>query len=191
MNATGFKLNLPITVGFDNEELMDTSFTGKTCMAAVLFYGMKKDSDEVPDRLMYALRFPGELRSINKNEESSQTFWITRCHGDLNIETFTPNDCIYLREGFLQLQHRIFLEWLYLKNVSKNSIPSLTINLMAPMDDGDKICYFDNVLHFDWFWYQWFFFLPIIIMIKVNTFWLFSNSIIFSLLIFDLNDILF
>lgn len=168
MNATGFQLNLTITVGFDNEELMDTSFTGKTCLAAVLFYGMKKDSDEVPDRLRYAIRFPGELRSVEGKDHQAINFWITRCHGDVKKDPFSPNDCIYMREGFLPLQHRIFLEWMKLKNISEDSIPSLTINVMTPKDEAKKICYFDNVLHFDWFWYQWFFFLPIIIMIKVS-----------------------
>lgn len=168
MNATGFKLNLPITVGFDNEELMDTSFTGNTCLAAVRFYGVKKDSDVVPNVLQYALRFPGDLRTVKVHgHQTAEHFWITRCHGDVNTDTFYPQDCIYLREGFLQLQHRIFLEWLHLRNVSDSSIPDLTLNVMSPNDDGDKICYFDTVVHFDWFWYQWFFFMPIIIMISV------------------------
>ncbi|KAH8416825.1 hypothetical protein KR222_006445 [Zaprionus bogoriensis] len=110
-------LELNGTIGFDNSEVLQNQFDERTTLAAIVFENIEKDQETVPKVLSFSIRFPSEFRTLSPFLTEDR-LWLTRCSGVVNAKRDNTNDKdikqdIYIREGFLQLQHLVFIEWLH------------------------------------------------------------------------------
>uniref|UniRef100_W8C2K9 ATP-binding cassette sub-family A member 5 n=1 Tax=Ceratitis capitata TaxID=7213 RepID=W8C2K9_CERCA len=102
------KLGLTEAEPFKTESEMMNKFDENTTLAAVQLNSVNNTLLEV------YLRFPSEFRTL-KTEHEGMELWTTRCSGMLVSHVENKNneqDDLYYREGFIQLQHQIFLQWL-------------------------------------------------------------------------------
>lgn len=111
------KLELNGSVGFDNAGALQNQFDERTILAGVIFKNIDIDDEMVPKELSISIRFPSEFRTLSPFLTEDR-LWLTRCSGVVNPKRDNSKDSeinqdIYIREGFLQLQHLIFLEWFH------------------------------------------------------------------------------
>lgn len=113
MKSLNTHLGLHSVRGVTNEDFLVNYFIPSNIICGVVFHDFEYDN--LPTKLTITLRFDSRFHTVT-NEVLEETLWITRCSGVLTPEDtnqFQHTD-IYLREGFLQIQHRIFMEWLRL-----------------------------------------------------------------------------
>ncbi|KAH8284773.1 hypothetical protein KR054_000927 [Drosophila jambulina] len=105
-------LELNQTIAFENEDVMENQLDERTTLAGLVFKG--ENLQDTPKTLDVNIRFPSEFRTV-KSYQTEDRLWITRCSGliDSNREKVDKKvkQDIYIREGFLQLQHQVFIEW--------------------------------------------------------------------------------
>ncbi|EDW65658.1 phospholipid-transporting ATPase ABCA3 [Drosophila virilis] len=111
------KLELNGSVGFDNAGALQNQFDERTILAGVIFKNIDVNDEMVPKELSISIRFPSEFRTLSPFLTEDR-LWLTRCSGVVNPKRDNSKDSeinqdIYIREGFLQLQHLIFLEWFH------------------------------------------------------------------------------
>lgn len=111
------ELELNNSVGYDNQETLQNQFDDRTTLAGVIFDRLDNDNEGVPKVLSVSIRFPSEFRTISPFL-TEERLWLTRCSGVVNpkrdnVKDEHVNQDIYIREGFLQLQHQIFLAWFH------------------------------------------------------------------------------
>lgn len=113
------KLQLKGALGFESAFLMEARFFNKTMFAAVDFQGFNQTNPKI---LTIVIRFPSHFRTI-KLQHIKDYLWLSRCNGILAIDSEKvghKNTGLYAREGFLALQHQIFLSWLKATGVELN-----------------------------------------------------------------------
>ncbi|XP_030386748.1 ATP-binding cassette sub-family A member 3 [Scaptodrosophila lebanonensis] len=116
VEAVATKLQLNDTIGFDNAEALQNQFDERTTLAGIVFYDIE-NGEKAPKTLSVAIRFPSEFRTIS-SFLTEDRLWVTRCTGVVNpkrdnAKDDNVNQDIYIREGFLQLQHQIFVQWFH------------------------------------------------------------------------------
>ncbi|KAH8409300.1 hypothetical protein KR009_012306 [Drosophila setifemur] len=106
-------LELGGTVPYKSEDIMQDQFDDRTTLAGVVYYGL--ETEGTPLALSISIRFPSEFRTISPFLTEDR-LWLTRCSGkvrpgrDRALDRDKEQD-IYIREGFLQLQHQLFVKW--------------------------------------------------------------------------------
>jgi len=99
-------LELSSTVGYESESEMQNQFDERTTLAGIVFNDLRDDG--TPLTLSISIRFPSEFRTIAPFLTEDR-LWITRCSGRINPgrdrAKHDKQQDIYIREGFLQLQH--------------------------------------------------------------------------------------
>lgn len=126
MNEVAKSLELTEAKPFITEKTMMNRFDNNKALAAVKFMSTTKDHLDIE------LRFPSEFRTKDSNHEGTE-FWATRCNGilaeDAGEKGKNVQDDLYLREGFLQLQHQIFSKWL--SKVHEKDMNNVTVIVRA------------------------------------------------------------
>lgn len=148
-------------VGFHDENLMIRNFNHNTTLAAVIFNQM------TPKLLSITLRFPSQLRSLQKGQTCGNfdCLWLIRNSNDLE------NTNSYDREGFLALQHTIFESWLKFhdKVVVDGKLPSLEFNSIQSSGDIDHSHdQGDTTTNAVWIFYYFLYFVPFLNLIWVS-----------------------
>ncbi|ALC48534.1 CG1801, partial [Drosophila busckii] len=120
-------LELNGTTPFKTEEDLQNQFDDRTTLAGVVFEKLNEHPNEIPETLSISIRFPSEFRTINPFQTEDR-LWLTRCSGMVNPKRDNAKDPdmlqdLYIREGFLQLQHQIFLAW-YHKLIARYKPPN-------------------------------------------------------------------
>lgn len=100
-------------------DVLQSQFDDRTTLAAIVFENIGKDQEDVPKELSISIRFPSEFRTISPFLTDDR-LWLRRCSGVVDAKRDNVKDTdtdqkqdIYIREGFLQLQHMVFMEWLH------------------------------------------------------------------------------
>ncbi|XP_030245571.1 ATP-binding cassette sub-family A member 3 [Drosophila navojoa] len=111
-------LELNNSIGYNDPETLQNQFDERTMLAAVVFDRLDQDPDAIPKVLSVSIRFPSEFRTISPFLTEDR-LWLTRCSGVVNSKRDNAKDSdinqdIYIREGFLQLQHQVFLAWFHM-----------------------------------------------------------------------------
>lgn len=112
-------LELNGTTPFENSEVLQSQFDDRTTLAAIVFDNVGKNQEDVPKELSISIRFPSEFRTISPFLTDDR-LWLRRCSGVVDAKRDNVKDTdtdqnqdLYIREGFLQLQHLVFMEWLH------------------------------------------------------------------------------
>ncbi|XP_075157087.1 phospholipid-transporting ATPase ABCA3 [Haematobia irritans] len=170
--ALGFHQPFPVS----NESQIFNYFNEKKFLAGVYFHNCSADMEYVPEQLSISLSFPSEFRT-NKHREVFHRLWLTRCTGVLDeydADDQLKHTDLYLREGFLQIQHRIFIEWLKMlrgdtkKNANgslDNLLPLITVNSLRHHTDHEP-CHTESTTNIIWFLYYFTFFVPFLRVLK-------------------------
>ncbi|XP_061396881.1 phospholipid-transporting ATPase ABCA3-like [Musca vetustissima] len=149
-------------------------------LAGIFFHNLSNRDNNlepggVPVRLSATLSFPSEFRT-SEHPDIFPSLWLTRCTGvldHLDTDHLRHTD-LYLREGFLQLQHRLFIEWLKLLINSADSeedlhskglLPKITIRSFQHRTDQEP-CYVEGSSNIIWFLYYFTFFVPFLRVIR-------------------------
>ncbi|KAL9878361.1 ATP-binding cassette sub-family A member 17 isoform 2-T2 [Glossina fuscipes fuscipes] len=153
LNAVIKILGLKSIKGFKDEMNLQSNFDDKKAFAGIVFYNT---SDDIPQRLSMSIRFPSELRTVHSDAPIYQNYWVTRCTGFLTDEETKGKGLkhvsLYQREGFLQLQQCLFLQWLRLRDIdSEKKIKIVYGSLLYPSDI--YYCEFSDTPNFRWFCY--------------------------------------
>uniref|UniRef100_A0A1I8NCP5 ABC transporter domain-containing protein n=1 Tax=Musca domestica TaxID=7370 RepID=A0A1I8NCP5_MUSDO len=153
-------------VGFHDENLMIRNFNHNQTLAAVIFNQM------TPKLLSITLRFPSQLRSLQKGQTCGNfvCLWPMRNSNDLE------NTNSYDREGFLALQHTIFESWLKFhdKVVVDGKLPSLEFNSIQSSGDIDHSHdQGDTTTNAVWILYYFLYFVPFLNLIWIE--WSFGS----------------
>lgn len=161
-------LGLKSIKGFKDEISLESNFDGKKAFAGIVFYNT---SDEIPQRLSMSIRFPSELRTVHSDTPIYQNYWVTRCTGFLTDQEMKGKGLkhvsLYQREGFLQLQHCLFLQWLSLLQAdSENTVEIVYGSLLYPSDI--YYCEFSNTPNFRWFCYYMTFLITYLSLVSVS-----------------------
>ncbi|XP_054087547.1 phospholipid-transporting ATPase ABCA3 isoform X2 [Zeugodacus cucurbitae] len=156
MNEVATSLGLTEAKPYKTEKIMMNRFDHNKTLAAVKLLSVTKA------RLDNTLRFPHEFRTKDANHEGSE-FWETRCSGilaeDAGEKRNYVQDDLYLREGFLQLQHKIFAIWL--SKVHEKDINSIKVILRSfRQHTKEKTCPDDTKSNIMMFSFSFAFFLP-------------------------------
>lgn len=110
-------LELNGTTGYEDAEALQSQFDDRVILAGIVFENVKKNQEDAPKELSLSIRFPSEFRTL-RPFLTEDRLWLKRCSGVVdskrdNVDDSDSNQDIYIREGFLQLQHLIFVEWLH------------------------------------------------------------------------------
>uniref|UniRef100_A0A1A9X397 ABC transporter domain-containing protein n=1 Tax=Glossina brevipalpis TaxID=37001 RepID=A0A1A9X397_9MUSC len=145
------KLDLKSFKGFKDEIHLESNFDDKKAFAGIVFYNTTDDTP--PHRLSMSIRFPSDFRTVHNDVPLYQNYWVTRCTGFLTKDEMKDSEraSLYLREGFLQLQHCLFLEWIKLLETDQ-PVPVITVgSVLYPSDI--YYCEFSDTPNFRWFCY--------------------------------------
>uniref|UniRef100_A0A1I8MJ80 ABC transporter domain-containing protein n=1 Tax=Musca domestica TaxID=7370 RepID=A0A1I8MJ80_MUSDO len=160
-----------------SEKSLVNNFNEDHYLAGIYFYNLtntnnnsQSEFNAVPSRLDLTLSFPSEFRT-SKHSEIFPSLWLTRCTGVLdNFDTeHLRHTDFYVREGFLQLQHRLFVEWFkMLLNSSETEEESLQLHGLLPTITvrsfkqltKDEPCHEAGTSNITWFLYYFTFFVP-------------------------------
>ncbi|KAH8390010.1 ABC transporter A family member 1 [Drosophila serrata] len=162
-------LELNDTIPFESEDELENQLDERTTLAGLVFRG--DDLNDVPNKLNMLIRFPSEFRTV-KSYQTEDRLWITRCSGLINsdreqVDKNIKQD-IYIREGFLQLQHQVFLEWyhrLLEKFNSEYSEPNvLMYNIL--LKAADEPCVAMSLARLPTFLYYFIYLLPFLNIIR-------------------------
>ncbi|XP_002133848.2 ATP-binding cassette sub-family A member 2 [Drosophila pseudoobscura] len=113
INAVADELGMKGVQGYKNNAELQKHFDERTTLAGIIFHD--SPAKEPPESLSISIRFPSEFRTI-KPFLTEARLWLTRCSGAVrdkqdNAKDTDTNQDLYIREGFLQLQHHVFLQW--------------------------------------------------------------------------------
>lgn len=167
-----------------SEKSLVNNFNEDHYLAGIYFYNLTKNNNNnsqsefngIPSRLDLTISFPSEFRT-SKHPEIFPSLWLTRCTGVLDnfdAEHLRHAD-FYVREGFLQLQHRLFVEWFkMLLNSSETEeeslhglLPTITVRSFKQRTT-DEPCYGAGTSNITWFLYYFTFFVPFLRVIGVR-----------------------
>ncbi|KAH8344779.1 hypothetical protein KR067_006857 [Drosophila pandora] len=163
-------LELNATIGFNSADQMQDQFDERTTLAGVVYYNV--EAEGTPLKLSLSIRFPSEFRTILPFLTENR-LWLTRCSGRINEgrDRVTDQDKqqdIYIREGFLQLQHQIFTEWYHrLRNEFPTEYPEPNVevyNILHKADD--ESCTSMNMHRLPTFLYNFIYLLPFLNIIR-------------------------
>ncbi|KAH8273383.1 hypothetical protein KR018_002046 [Drosophila ironensis] len=136
-------LGLNGTVGYPNMKQMQDQFDERTTLAGVFYRG---DLTKPPPlSLSVSIQFPSEFRTISPFLTENR-LWQTRCSGRVNPGRDRAQDednrqDIYIREGFLQLQHLIFVEWYHkLRLTYKTQYTEPNVKVFNIQKQTDEAC---------------------------------------------------
>ncbi|XP_068154604.1 phospholipid-transporting ATPase ABCA3 [Drosophila tropicalis] len=112
-DAVAKTLELNGTIPFVDPDQLQNQFEERNTLAGIEFNNLEHET--IPKVLDITIRFPSEFRTLSPFLTENR-LWVTRCSGVVSAtrDKAADNDRhqdIYIREGFLQLQHQIFLEW--------------------------------------------------------------------------------
>lgn len=177
MEATSKSLDLRNVFPIQNEQSLINHFNDRKYLAGIYFHNIShvEEAHTVPEKLSVTLSFPSEFRT-SKHPDIYNRLWLTRCSGVLNdfdTDRLQHAD-LYLREGFLQIQHRLFVEWLkMLQSGSLDhaeidySLPTISVRSLRHHTDHEP-CHTECSSNLIWFLYYFTFFLPFLRVIKVH-----------------------
>uniref|UniRef100_A0A1A9UE59 ABC transporter domain-containing protein n=1 Tax=Glossina austeni TaxID=7395 RepID=A0A1A9UE59_GLOAU len=123
VNGTKIALNLRGIQDVEDNDSLENYFSEHNNLAGIVFHNV--DDGAVPEKLVVSLRFPGLLRTVEVSNSLDDRLWMTRCSGIISPDgTGAYGDVdLYLREGFLQLQHSLYMQWIrLLKNSDTTNI---------------------------------------------------------------------
>ncbi|XP_061396882.1 ABC-type organic anion transporter ABCA8-like [Musca vetustissima] len=147
-------------MGYKNEDQMLNIFNRNTTLAVVIFHEFSSDF------LSLTLRFPSQFRTLQSghNCSNSDCFWSMR-----NVDSEIENLNIYLKEGFLQLQHSIFEAWAKFYNKGlEEKLPSLSFKAFQHSAGGGQTQYDGqkNATHFIWTFYYFIYLVPFLNLVR-------------------------
>ncbi|KAH8252511.1 hypothetical protein KR032_000293 [Drosophila birchii] len=161
-------LELNATIPFDSEEDLENQLDERTTLAGLVFIG---DLTKVPKRLDVQIRFPSEFRTL-KTYQTEDRLWLTRCSGliytDREQVDKPINQDIYIREGFLQLQHQVFMEWYHQLSTlfeSNNEDPNVMVYNIQ-IKAADEHCAARSLVRLPTFLYYFIYLLPFLNIIR-------------------------
>ncbi|XP_043660615.1 phospholipid-transporting ATPase ABCA3 [Drosophila teissieri] len=162
-------LELSSTVGYESESEMQMQFDERTTLAGIVFNDLSDGG--VPLTLSVSIRFPSEFRTVAPFLTEDR-LWITRCSGRINPARdrakHDKQQDIYIREGFLQLQHQIFVEWYHLLTrdaVTPYKEPNVEVyNIL--LKAADEPCSVMSVARLPTFLYNFIYLLPFLNIIR-------------------------
>ncbi|KAH8236950.1 hypothetical protein KR038_000867 [Drosophila bunnanda] len=162
-------LELNATIPFESADELENQLDERTTLAGLVFRG--DDLEDTPKNLDVLIRFPSELRTV-KSYQTGDRLWITRCSGliDADRDQVSKNvkQDIYIREGFLQLQHQVFLEWYRLLRAATDSEyaePNVIMN-SVPLKAADEPCAAMSLARLPMFLYYFIYLLPFLNIIR-------------------------
>ncbi|XP_037900439.1 ATP-binding cassette sub-family A member 3 [Glossina fuscipes] len=123
VNGAKIALNLRGIQDVENNDILEKYFSEQNTLAGIVFHNV--DDGAVPEKLVVSLRFPGLLRTVDISNSIDERLWMTRCAGIISSDGtgIYGNVDLYLREGFLQLQHSLYIQWIkLLKNSDTTNI---------------------------------------------------------------------
>ncbi|XP_073834892.1 phospholipid-transporting ATPase ABCA3 isoform X2 [Musca autumnalis] len=180
--ATRKSLGLRNIFAVQSEQSLLNHFHEDHYLAGIFFHipsGNESNSSSelngVPTKLALTISFPSEFRT-SQHPEIYPSLWLTRCTGvldDLDTDHLKHTD-LYIREGFLQLQHRLFVEWLKLLLNSSESeadlqlkaiLPKISVHSFKHCIDHEP-CYVEGTSNIIWFLYYFTFFVPFLRVIR-------------------------
>lgn len=167
-------LELNGTVGYEEAEALQSQFDDRVILAGIVFENLKKNQEDAPKKLSISIRFPSEFRTL-RPFLTEDRLWVKRCSGVVdskrdNVDDLNVNQDIYIREGFLQLQHLIFLEWLhklrsqYTPEYTEPQVEVLNVRLKV----ADERCSTMDIYTVPLFLYNFVYLLPFINIIWVS-----------------------
>ncbi|XP_017056334.1 phospholipid-transporting ATPase ABCA3 [Drosophila ficusphila] len=162
-------LELDSTVGYATEAELEDQFDERTTLAGLVFHGA--DGDATPLTLSVSIRFPSEFRTIAPFLTEDR-LWITRCSGRINPgrdrAKHDKQQDIYIREGFLQLQHQIFMEWYHrLRNDFITTYPEPNVEVYnILLKAADEPCSVMSLARLPTFLYNFIYLLPFLNIIR-------------------------
>ncbi|XP_075156656.1 phospholipid-transporting ATPase ABCA3-like [Haematobia irritans] len=160
INETAKKLDLFGVEGYNSDyEDFDLYFYRKSYLAIIIFDKFS------PDILSVTMRFPNQFRTLHKGKDCWERFcyWSTRRYNFIKDTASSDGNSdvdLYIREGYLQVLHSLFMSWINYYDSSKyTDISSLSINTF--LHDSQQKKYFHRSLtNFAWFFYNFVYFLP-------------------------------
>ncbi|EDW00475.1 GH12891 [Drosophila grimshawi] len=172
VESVAAKLEMNDTIGFDDPEDLQNQFDERTTLAALVFQQIDKSNEQVPKILSVTIRFPSEFRTLTPFL-SEDRLWLTRCSGVVNPKRDNAKDPdinqdIYIREGFLQIQHQIFLEWLHrLRNLFPSNFAEPNVEVFnVRLRVADERCATMDVYTVPSFLFNFLYLLPFINIIR-------------------------
>ncbi|XP_053949005.1 phospholipid-transporting ATPase ABCA3 [Anastrepha ludens] len=126
MKGVASSLALSEPKAYKTESAMMHRFQSNKSLAAIEL------TSTTPSCLNVTIHFPNEFRTTGPDHDGEK-LWATRCSGIIlkdasNRENHMQVD-LYIREGFLQLQHHIFLEWL--AQVHKKDTSAIKVSIRS------------------------------------------------------------
>ncbi|EDV47605.2 ATP-binding cassette sub-family A member 3 [Drosophila erecta] len=169
VNKVAKTLELSSTLGYDSESEMQNQFDERTTLAGIVFNNLHDEG--TPLMLSISIRFPSQFRTITPFLTEDR-LWITRCSGRINpVRDRAKHDKqqdIYIREGFLQLQHQVFVEWYHRLRtdvITTYTEPHVEVfNIL--MQAADEPCSVMSVAQLPTFLYNFIYLLPFLNIIR-------------------------
>ncbi|XP_037724735.1 ATP-binding cassette sub-family A member 2 [Drosophila subpulchrella] len=162
-------LELNSTVGYRLESEMQDQFDERTTLAGIVFHEASRGG--TPLKLSISIRFPSEFRTIAPFLTEDR-LWITRCSGRINpgrdqAKHYKQQD-LYIREGFLQLQHQIFVEWYHrLRTDFITTYPEPNVEVYnILLNAADEPCSVMSIARLPTFLYNFIYLLPFLNIIR-------------------------
>ncbi|SPP78075.1 ABC transporter A family member 2 [Drosophila guanche] len=164
------KLGMLGVLGYTSNEDMQKQFDERTTLAGIVFHDSPKT--EAPKSLSISIRFPSEFRTI-KPFLTEDRLWLTRCTGAVREKRDNAKDSdtkqdLYIREGFLQVQHHIFLQWyhqLVKKYPNKYTEPQVEV-FNIRLKAATEPCAMMTLVRMPAFLYNFIFLLPFLNIIR-------------------------
>lgn len=166
-------LELNGTTGFEDADVLQSQFDDRVILAGIVFENVKKNQNEPPKELSLSIRFPSEFRTL-KPFLTEDRLWLKRCSGVVdakrdNVEDLDRYQDIYIREGFLQLQHLIFVEWLHkLRSIYEPAYTEPQVEVFNVRLKADERCSTMDIYIVPLFLYNFVYLLPFINIIWVS-----------------------
>ncbi|XP_017124914.1 phospholipid-transporting ATPase ABCA3 [Drosophila elegans] len=168
-NNVAKTLELNSTVGYQSEAQMQDQFDERTTLAGIVFHDA--EGEGTPLTLSVSIRFPSEFRTI-ASFLTEDRLWVTRCSGRIHTgrdrAKHDKQQDIYIREGFLQLQHQIFVEWYHrLRNDFLTNFPEPNVevyNILLKV--SDEPCSVMSLARLPTFLYNFIYLLPFLNVIR-------------------------
>ncbi|KAH8304374.1 hypothetical protein KR059_007590 [Drosophila kikkawai] len=163
-------LELNATIPFENENELENQLDERTTLAGLVFKG-DLSGPQPPLVLDVSIRFPSEFRTL-KSFLTEDRLWLTRCSGqiDADREQVDKNlkQDIYIREGFLQLQHQVFIEWYHLlREQFQSDFPEPSVTMYnVRLKSADEPCAAVSLARLPTFLYYFIYLLPFLNIIR-------------------------
>lgn len=176
MDEVAKSLKLTEAKSYKTEKTMMNRFDNNKTLAAVKFISTTKSN------LDNEIRFPSDFRTKDSNQKGTE-LWATRCSGIIAQDAGekTVQDDLYLREGFLQLQHQIFAQWL--QKLQEQNINNIKVIVRSfRQHTNARMCSTNSKSSISMFCFSFSFFLPFLnILWVIRTFRQFDHIYLFLL----------